>query len=241
MNHFTDTDLALWLDAVKAVPHHNVDGLLDWMAGPLQKFFPFERCFLVHGELTAGEIRMTHWLSCRHEERYLQQMASSFELSQRGSLRWWLQNQQPFGIDPEDPPIFATAFEVEELRSFGLGRIAAHGVVNIKANAGTYFSFTGIPRSLSGWHLDALRLIAPVLNDLFLAHARASQQQKQKPTLEELTPRQREIVRQLADGLEDKAIAKNVGIAEKTVRNQLAAIYAKTGIRTRAHLIAFLR
>lgn len=240
MTSLSRTDLDQWLRAISVQPHDDPNRLLEWLEGPLKQFFPFDRCFLVHGELIAGQINMTHWLSCRHEDRYIQQLSSSFELSSRGSLRWWLLNQEPFGIDPNNPPDFATKFEVDELKSFGLGRIVAHGVVNIKANAGTYFSFTGIPRELSEWHLDALRLIAPTLNSLFLAHARAAHQPAGS-NLEDLTQRQREIVVQLARGLDDKSIARNIGIAEKTVRNQLAAIYAKTGVRTRVQLIALLR
>lgn len=188
MTHLSELDLALWLRAIRTQPSQGGSSLLEWMTGPLKKFFPFERCLLIHGELTAGQIKMTDWLSCQHEQRYLLQLKETFELSQRGSLAWWLSNQRPFGIDPAAPPPFATEFEVNELRSFGLGRIAVHGVVNVKANAGTYFSFAGIPNELSPWHMDALRLIAPVLNDLFLSHAR-SQRIPPLKILRELSPR----------------------------------------------------
>ncbi|NKI70728.1 LuxR family transcriptional regulator [Collimonas pratensis] len=236
----TESDLALWLKALKAQPHHDPQRILEWIEGPLKNFFPFRRIILIYGELTAGEIKIIHWLSSGHEDRYLQQLATSFELSQRGALQWWLNNQQSFCIDPKNPPAFATPFELEEIISFDLGRIAAHGIVNIKANVGTYFSFAGIPTALSNWHKDALHLIAPVLSDLFIAYIRT----KRRPpvfALEKLTLRQREIVRQLANGFDDKTIARNLNVTEKTVRNQFAAIYAKVGVSKRTQLIALLR
>lgn len=237
---FTEADIAIWISVLKVLPHQDSTGFMEWFEGPLRRFFPFEKALLVQGELIAGEIRMSHWINSGHETRYLQQIAMSFELSQRGSVRWWLANQQPFGIDPACPDAFVTAFEVEEIRNFELGRIAAHGVINIKANAGSYFSFAGIPKPISDWHRGALRLIAPVLNDLFVAHLRAKSLLPGL-ALDCLTSRQRDIVRQLADGLPDKTIARNLGIAAKTVRNQLATIYCNVGVHNRAQLIALLR
>ena len=48
-------------------------------------------------------------------------------------------------------------------------------------------------------------------------------------------------MRHLAGGACNKKIAKAQGISEKTVRNQLAAIYARIGVHKRAELIVLLR
>ncbi|MGJ7497000.1 response regulator transcription factor [Variovorax sp. RT4R15] len=88
--------------------------------------------------------------------------------------------------------------------------------------------------------LEALRLMAPVLNDLFLAHF-ANAHQQPPATFETLTPRQKAIVRHLATGIDDKTIARALGLAEKTVRNQLADIYARLGVHKRTQLIALFK
>lgn len=63
-------------------------------------------------------------------------------------------------------------------------------------------------------------------------------------TLDDLTPRQREIVLLLAEGLTDRAIAKRLGVAVPTVYNQLTRIAQAVQLKTdkryfrRAKLIA---
>jgi DNA-binding NarL/FixJ family response regulator len=52
--------------------------------------------------------------------------------------------------------------------------------------------------------------------------------------LTRLTPRQREIVDLLAQGLANAAIAEKLVLAEKSVENQLTAIYGELGIDRRA-------
>ena len=59
-------------------------------------------------------------------------------------------------------------------------------------------------------------------------------------TLAALTPREREVLRLVACGLSNRQIARTLGIAEKTVKNHLYAIFAKLGVsdRTQAALFA---
>ncbi|WP_179107081.1 LuxR C-terminal-related transcriptional regulator [Variovorax sp. KK3] len=179
-------------------------------------------------------------LATGHGDDYLRQMSTTFELGQRGSLAWWFASRQPFYIDPKKPPPHASAFELDEIERFALGNVAGHGVLNAKANAGTYFGFAGVMEPLGDWHLEALTLIAPVLNDLMLSHI-ALIERSAPCRFEHLTARQKDIVRQLAAGKSNKAIALVLGITEKSVRNQLAKVYASVGVGRRTELIALLR
>jgi DNA-binding CsgD family transcriptional regulator len=239
MKNLTEADLRAWVDAVTCLPPTS-EQLLPWIEGPLRTFFPYKGLVLGHGDLVAGQLKVTHMLASGHDEAYLNQIATTFELEQRGTLKWWFANRQPFYIDPAAPPPYASAFELEEIRRFGLGNVAGHGVLNIRSNAGTYFGFAGVGEPLSEWHLDALRLIAPVLNDLLLAHLADGQKRLPEP-LHSLTPRQKVIVRHLATGMSNKVIARTLGISDITVRNQLGEIYARVGVNRRAQLIALLK
>jgi two-component system, NarL family, response regulator DevR len=49
-----------------------------------------------------------------------------------------------------------------------------------------------------------------------------------------LTPKEHSILEQIAAGQLNKEIASTLGLSEKTVRNQLTAIYNKLGVKTRA-------
>lgn len=232
--------LPLWMQALADLPRQP-QHLMPWIEGPLRQFFGFQRLFCAHGELIAGEIHLTHWLASGHDPTYLNQLATSFELRHRGSLAWWLANRQPFSIDPARPPVHASRFELDEIRAFDLGNVAAHGTLNRKASAGVYCSFSGM-RPLEPWHDDALRLVTPTLSDLFLSlvvlHRGEAEPAAAGPAM---TPRQAAIVRLVAQGLDNKRIGSQLDISEKTVRNQLTQVFAKFGVERRTQLIERIR
>ncbi len=53
-----------------------------------------------------------------------------------------------------------------------------------------------------------------------------------------LTPRERALARLVAQGLDNAQIAARLGVADKTVRNALSALYAKLGVDGRARAVA---
>jgi PAS domain S-box-containing protein len=55
--------------------------------------------------------------------------------------------------------------------------------------------------------------------------------------LEDLTPRQREVLGLLAEGLETQAIAKRLGVAEETARNHIRALLRATGAHSRLEAV----
>jgi pimeloyl-ACP methyl ester carboxylesterase/DNA-binding CsgD family transcriptional regulator len=56
-----------------------------------------------------------------------------------------------------------------------------------------------------------------------------------------LTPAEREVLRLVALGLDNAAIARELKKSEKTVRNQVSSIFDKLGVRTRAQAIVHVR
>ena len=83
MKHLTQADLQAWVEAISD-PLATASGLVDWVAGPLKRFFPYKGVVLGHGELMAGQLNVTHMLTSGHDARYLQQLAATFDLAQRG-------------------------------------------------------------------------------------------------------------------------------------------------------------
>jgi DNA-binding NarL/FixJ family response regulator len=56
--------------------------------------------------------------------------------------------------------------------------------------------------------------------------------------LKDLTPREREILEVVAQGLDNNDIATRFNISEKTVRNHVSIICSKLGVNSRAHAVA---
>jgi DNA-binding NarL/FixJ family response regulator len=54
-----------------------------------------------------------------------------------------------------------------------------------------------------------------------------------------LTERERELVALIGQGLRNDQIAAHIGVAEKTVRNQLSAVFDKLGVNDRLGLVVY--
>jgi DNA-binding CsgD family transcriptional regulator len=231
-------DFSAWNNALNHLPDDS-DGCMEWVTSHLKVFFPFERVFMAHGVLLAGEIAITHWQADGHSKEFLEQQSLTFELAKRGALAWWLENRKPFFIDPISPPDFASQFEIDEIFAFGLGNVAAHGALNLRANVGTYVSFAGIPEPLSDWHLYALRILTPALSELYVQQLAKVDVKPQR--LDALSARQQAIIRKVIAGQSDKSIARDLGIAAQTVKNQMTLVYQKLAIQSRSQLIVLFR
>lgn len=72
------------------------------------------------------------------------------------------------------------------------------------------------------------------------AAARLMRQVRAPESPDELTPRELEVLRLLAEGLANKEIARDLGIGEKTVKTHVSSILSKLGVlsRTQAALQA---
>jgi DNA-binding NarL/FixJ family response regulator len=57
-----------------------------------------------------------------------------------------------------------------------------------------------------------------------------------KPPLDKLTPRELQITRLVASGRANTEIASSLDVTEKTIRNQLTAIFTKLGVKDRTQL-----
>lgn len=75
----------------------------------------------------------------------------------------------------------------------------------------------------------------------FLRTGQAAGTERPSSTLPALTARERQVLELLARGLANDEIAERLGIAAKTVRNQVSAIFDKLQVSTRAQAIVCAR
>jgi DNA-binding CsgD family transcriptional regulator len=236
---FSHQELNQWTATLASISSHPED-FISWIENDLRRFYPFKGLVLAHGELTAGELRVTHLIAVGHNQDYLSQLAKTFDLERRGALKQWFIDRRPIFIAIDAPHPAASKFELEEMKEAGFSTVAGHGVLNVRSNAGTYFGFANVKVASAQWHSNALELIAPYLNSRFLRHI-SEIDQRENGIFDKITPRQREIVRLLAAGHNDKLIARHLGVSEKTIRNQLTMIYSELGVHKRTELMALLK
>lgn len=70
-----------------------------------------------------------------------------------------------------------------------------------------------------------------------IGRARSSLEHQQQ--VDGLSPREFQVLRDLADGMTTKMLAGRMGISEKTVRNHIASMYAKLGLHDRSQLVRY--
>lgn len=74
-----------------------------------------------------------------------------------------------------------------------------------------------------------------------LARLRAPQPDEGGAGIDDLTAREREVLALICRGLDDKSIARTLGVSGNTVRNHVARIYAKIGVNRRTAAAAWAR
>ena len=78
-----------------------------------------------------------------------------------------------------------------------------------------------------------------VVELLRFAGSQRKQQQEARQAIAQLTPREKEVLQALAEGLDSKEIAKRLGISTVTERNHVASILAKLGVHSRLQAMVF--
>jgi DNA-binding CsgD family transcriptional regulator len=228
-----------WAEALRQRPERigDVEDLLSWLDGPLRAIFPYQRFLGCYGVLNAGRVEVRRRVALGHDSAALERLPLALDFATSGCIRRWAETRRPLLVDFAAPPDFVT--KSERLLFRDAGRVAAHGVIDLAANVGTYFAFGGLHGPLGSAHAEALDLMAPTLNAMLVELVSA----KEKPLdpLAALTPRQRDVARLATSGATAKAMANHLGLSEQTVRNALTHIYAELGVSGRAALIALLR
>jgi DNA-binding NarL/FixJ family response regulator len=76
-----------------------------------------------------------------------------------------------------------------------------------------------------------------IVADAFLVAALNADEPDEPPLVEPLTPRERQVLELVADGLSNKGIAARLGVSDETVKFHLAAIFGKLGASNRTDAV----
>jgi DNA-binding NarL/FixJ family response regulator len=86
---------------------------------------------------------------------------------------------------------------------------------------------------------ETLMPLEEVVDLLRFAGSRKEQEHEALQTIMQLTPREKEVLWALAEGLDGEEIAKQLGISTKTERNHIASIFTKLGVHSRLQALVF--
>ncbi len=142
-----------------------------------------------------------------------------------------------FGAEATRAPQDANA-----LRDLGVHVVALLPDETIAADVWTSGARGILPRAASAENLTAalaavahgLAVIDPVFADALLPAAR---DQSPAPPIEALTPRELQVLRLMAEGQSNKAIARALGISEHTVKFHVNAILGKLNVSSRTEAV----
>ena len=86
---------------------------------------------------------------------------------------------------------------------------------------------------------EALLSAQEVVDLLRLAGQNRERDREAQRSIERLTPREREVLQALADGLSDKEISENLHVGVGTVRNHLVSVFGKLRVNSRLQALVF--
>lgn len=117
------------------------------------------------------------------------------------------------------------------------GRAIEAGATGILHKSSTILDIITAARRLgAGEHLLAPREVSELLR---LVGQQREQDRAAQQALARLTPREREVLQALADGLNDKEIASRLTISTETARSHMVNILGKLGVTSRLQALVF--
>jgi DNA-binding CsgD family transcriptional regulator len=205
----------------------------DLIRQHVRRLLPHTSLIAVLGRIDLEHLELLHVEGVDYPAHGLAALQRQTNLRNRPALMRWLKARAPIVLDPELDGVYLSAAERQEIELLQLGRVAAHGVLDLVARSGSYFSFGGIPKDLPAHEVTQhLMLLVPHLHQALAACHPATRVAGHWDI--GLTEAEREVLRWVAAGRTNAEIALLRGTSEATVRNQLTATFKKLGVNNRA-------
>jgi DNA-binding CsgD family transcriptional regulator len=209
-------------------------GLIRTFVRPL---LPHRFSIAVLGSLSFDHLSIRHMIGVDYPESFLERIPRHSKLADRPVVAKWLSTREPLIVDPARDRSLLSPLELREIETFGLGRIAVHGQIDLSSSMASYFSFAGTHELLNDQRARfVLRLITPHLHAALVSIPAMSMS---SPMLDKLTRLERELLVWLAAGRSNAEIATLRGRSPTTVRNQISTLFRKIQVSTRAEAVAF--
>lgn len=207
--------------------------------GPCRRLLPHTSLIAAIGQVDLDHISIKLLIPVDYPVAALATLGEVLNLRDRSALAHWMQSREPLVLSVASAPDLLSQRERQEMVRHDFRRVGAHGVLDVNAQAGSYFSFANVPETWSTTMIsERLRLIAPLLHEaLSVIHRRST------PATDgaALTATEMEILRWIEAGRTNAEIARLRSRSPATVRNQLTGIFRKLGASNRTEAIRLTR
>lgn len=190
---------------------------------------PHASLLIAIGRLNFDHVVIDYLNGVDYHPAHLAQIPRQLHVRDRPILSRWLRERDALVVDPESDREQFSEFELREVFSHGLGRLAIHGVADPSGKYASYFSFSGVQGEADELK-QALRLMTPFLHQAVMSLRNAL---SRSVGLLALPPEDLAVLDLLACGRSNAEIGKVTGKSEKTIRNRLTRIYANLGVASR--------
>lgn len=224
------------------------DALRQWMLVRIAALLPFDSAMYLSPRLheapssiNKAEFRHLYWNYARNPERYSDGLAKGIRAAQAlGGA--YIDTEVFSASERSDLPLYAEMLRPQGIHCQIVARPRFHG-----QSAGLlYLCRHGIGRFRRG-DLDRMLRLLPIIA---LSHTVIDSLAEPRVVAEAtsaadpchlLTGREREVVELVCRGLTNREIATALGTSANTIRNQLAAVFSKLEVASRAELAGLVR
>ena len=202
----------------------------------VKPLLPHRFSIAILGSLSFDDLSIRHRVGIDYPDAFLAALPVRTKLRESPVIARWLATREPVVVDPARDRYILSPLEIRQTESFGLGRMALHGQIDLSFNMASYFSFGRLPDTVTDDYAKfILRLIAPHLHAAFTSLPMMSMAD---PAIRRLTPLERELLIWLAAGRSNTEIAALKSRSPATVRNQLTVLFRKLQVKTRTEAVA---
>lgn len=219
------------IDALRVVFDHFVQPLL-----------PHRGALLLVGLRRKDQLNLTHAVPLDYPEEATRSALAVNSVTERRALSDWLATGRPLVVDLPADDVDVSVVEAQEIERFGLGRIAAHGLLDPERQMGSYMTFCGVEASWDKLRVkERLQLITAPLHLALMQVLSTQKPLACAPATPALSATEQELIGWLSRGLTNAEIAHLRKRSAHTVRNQLSALFRKLGASNRTEALARAR
>ncbi len=145
---------------------------------------PHSSLIAVLGRLDLEHLEIVHMVPIDYPAAGIAELKPLINLRERPALMHWLRSREPLLLDLAEDSQLMSPLERYELEALNLGRVAAHGVIDMAARSGSYFSFAGLAPAADRATVAAiLNLVVPHLHQALMSVYAAERDQHKQVAL----------------------------------------------------------